>query len=60
MSEQQTGFEEAVQVGTASASHIRSLKTISTFCEKLQKGAAIGGPLGAAIGAALFKPTHVS
>ncbi|MFR2725108.1 lysozyme family protein [Sellimonas intestinalis] len=53
MSEQQTGFEEAVQVGTASASHIRSLKTISTFA-KTAKGAAIGGPLGAAIGAALL------
>ena len=53
MSEQQTGFEEAVQVGTASASHIKSLKTISTFA-KTAKGAAIGGPLGAAIGAALL------
>lgn len=53
MSEQQTGFEEAVQVGAASASHIRSLKTISTFA-KTAKGAAIGGPLGAAIGAALL------
>lgn len=53
MSEQQTGFEEAVQVGAASASHIRSLKTISTFA-KTAKEAAIGGPLGAAIGAALL------
>lgn len=53
MSEQQTGFEEAVQVGAASASHIRSLKTISTFA-KTAKVAAIGGPLGAAIGAALL------
>lgn len=53
MSEQQTGFEKAVQVGSASASHIRSLKTISTFA-KTAKSAAIGGPLGAAIGAALL------
>lgn len=53
MSEQQTGFEEAMQVGAVSASHIRSLKTISTFA-KTAKGAAIGGPLGAAIGAAIL------
>ena len=53
MSEQQTGFDEAVQVGTSAASHIKSLKTISTFA-KTAKGAAIGGPLGAAIGAALL------
>lgn len=42
-----------MQVGAASASHIRSLKTISTFA-KTAKGAAIGGPLGAAIGAAIL------
>ena len=37
MSEQQTGFEEAVQVGTASASHIKSLKTISNFCKNCKR-----------------------
>lgn len=53
MSHQQSGFEEAVQVGTSTASHIKSLKTISTFA-KTAKGAALGGPLAAAIGAALL------
>lgn len=53
MSEQQNGFDEAVQVGTSTASHIKSLKTISLFA-KTAKGAAITGPLGAAIGAALL------
>ena len=59
MSEQQTGFDEAVQVGTFAASHIKSLKTISTF-SKTTKGAAIGGPLGAAIGAALLNKHTLS
>ena len=59
MSEQQTGFDEAVQVGTSAASHIKSLKTISTFA-KTAKGAAIGGPLGAAIGAALLNKHTLS
>lgn len=53
MSEQQNGFDEAVQVGTSTASHIKSLKTMSLFA-KTAKGASIAGPLGAAIGAALL------
>lgn len=53
MSEQQNGFDEAVQVGTSTAYHIKSLKTISLFA-KTAKGASIAGPLGAAIGAALL------
>ena len=52
MAEQQSGLDEAVQVGTSAASHIRSLRTFSLFA-KSAKGAAVAGPLGAALGFAV-------
>ena len=52
MAEQQSGLDEAVQVGTSAVSHIRSLRTFSLFA-KSAKGAAVAGPLGAALGLAI-------
>ena len=49
MAEQQSGLDEAVQVGTSAVSHIRSLRTFSLFA-KSAKGAAVAGPLGVALG----------
>ena len=52
MAEQQSGLDEAVQVGTSAVSHIRSLRTFSLFA-KSAKGAAVAGPLGTALGLAI-------
>ena len=52
MAEQQSGLDEAVQVGTSAVSHIRSLRTFSLFA-KSAKGAAVAGPLGAALSLAI-------
>ena len=52
MVEQQSGLDEAVQVGTSAVSHIRSLRTFSLFA-KSAKGAAVAGPLGAALSLAI-------
>ena len=52
MAEQQSGLDEAVQVGTSAVSHIRSLRTFALFA-KSAKGAAVAGPLGAALGFAV-------
>ena len=38
VSEQQNGFDEAVQVGTSTAYHIKSLKTISLLCQNCKRG----------------------
>lgn len=52
MTDQQSGLDEAVSVGKAAASHLKALKTASTI-GAAAKGAAVGGPFGAAIGTAL-------
>ncbi|MDD3279556.1 MAG: lysozyme family protein [Lachnospiraceae bacterium] len=52
MPDQQSGLDEAVSVGQTAVSHLKVLKTASTT-GAAAKGAAAGGPFGAAIGTAL-------
>lgn len=52
MSEQQSGLGEAADVGASAISHLKLLKTASAL-SKTAKGAAVGGPFGVVIGAAL-------
>ena len=49
MPEHTSGLEEAINVGATAASQISRLKSVANIA----KAAAAGGPIGAAIGAAL-------
>ena len=52
MSNQNTGLDEAISVGTSAVSHLKALKT-SLHISKIASGAAAGGPFGAVIGIAV-------
>ena len=50
MDTERSGLDEAMDVGSSTVSHLKSLKTAATF-SKAGYGAALGGPFTAAIGA---------
>lgn len=52
MATESSGFDEAMDVGTSTISHLKALKTASTIT-KAGFGAAAGGPFTAAIGIAI-------
>lgn len=52
MATESSGFDEAMDVGTSTISHLKTLKTASTIA-KAGFGAATGGPFTAAIGIAI-------
>lgn len=52
MAEQKSALNEAVDVGSAAVSQLKFMKTASAL-SKTAKGAALAGPFGAVIGAAL-------
>lgn len=54
MATESSGFDEAMDVGTSTISHLKALKTASTIT-KAGFGAA-GGPFTAAIGIAIANP----
>ena len=52
MDTERSGLDEAMDVGSSTISHLKSLKTAATF-SKAGYGAALGGPFSAAIGAVI-------
>lgn len=52
MDTERSGLDEAMDVGSSTVSHLKSLKTAATF-SKAGYGAALGGPFTAAIGAVI-------
>ena len=52
MDTERSGLDEAMDVGSSTVSHLKSLKTAATF-SKAGYGAALGGPFSAAIGAVI-------
>ena len=48
MDTERSGLDEAMDVGSSTISHLKSLKTAATF-SKAGYGAALGGPFSAAI-----------
>lgn len=56
MDTERSGLDEAMDVGSSTISHLKSLKTAATF-SKAGYGAALGGPFSAAIGAVIANHT---
>ena len=52
MDTERSGLDEAMDVGSSTISHLKSLKTAATF-SKAGYGSALGGPFSAAIGAVI-------
>ena len=55
---ERSGLDEAMDVGSSTVSHLKSLKTAATF-SKAGYGAALGGPFTAAIGAAIANRNQI-